>query len=161
MKDEIISCSEYETELLGRHIGSRLKGGEVIVLKSDLGGGKTALARGIVIGVDSDDMVSSPTFTISQVYPSGRIAIHHYDLYRLSELGVMSEDLVEALARKDIVTVIEWPELSTGVLPDDRTMYVRIDRQKEGENYRKIAIHAPESLDYLIDRKKLSEALSC
>lgn len=161
MKEKIITRSEKETLVLGQHIGAHLKGGEVIVLESDLGGGKTALTRGIVAGVDSDDMVSSPTFTISQIYPSGRIAIHHYDLYRLSELGVMSEDLVEALARKDIVTVIEWPELSTGVLPDERTVYIKISRLKEDEEWRIIEITANKDLQYVFNKKMLKREIQC
>ena len=89
-------CSE-QTEEVGSKIGTCLLGGEVILLSSDIGGGKTALVRGIARGLGSTDHVSSPTFTISKIYKSPKLTLYHFDFYRLQEPGIINYELVEAL----------------------------------------------------------------
>jgi tRNA threonylcarbamoyladenosine biosynthesis protein TsaE len=155
MRYENISHSEEATLNLGRHIGERLAGGEIILLESDLGGGKTTLTKGIVDGIGSDEVVSSPTFTITQLYNRGRIEVHHYDLYRLGELGLMNDELQEVLTRKDVVVVIEWPDLAKDSLPEARVVHIALARLKSDESDRQIIINYPESLEYLIDERKL------
>jgi tRNA A37 threonylcarbamoyladenosine biosynthesis protein TsaE len=71
---QIDSASSEATEELGRKLGSKLRGGEVIELRSDLGGGKTTLVRGLAAGMGSTDAVASPSFTISRVYEGFRNA---------------------------------------------------------------------------------------
>lgn len=65
-------------------------------------------------------MVSSPTFTISQVYKAGKLELHHYDFYRLADVGVTSNELAEDIGEPHVVTVIEWGKLVENVLPIDR-----------------------------------------
>lgn len=105
---------------LGALVGSRLKGGECIELISDLGGGKTAFVRGLAKGAGSPDQVASPSFTIMRVYRAPNFEIHHYDLYRLEETGVVGEELGESLADPAVCTIIEWAGLSQHQLPADR-----------------------------------------
>lgn len=113
--------SVEETFDLGRRFGASLKGGEVIEFVGDLGAGKTSFMRGVAEGLGSDDSVSSPTFTLSNIY-SGRdgLSIHHFDFYRLSEPGLVQEQLKEAIEDPEVITCVEWAESVHGVLPEDR-----------------------------------------
>lgn len=128
-----ITNSVDETIDLGREFGSKLKGGEVIEFIGDLGAGKTSFMRGLAEGIESEDSVSSPTFTISNVY-SGRdsLSLHHYDFYRLPEPGLIAEDLAEAIQNPKAIICVEWAESVRGVLPDDRITIeiIPIDEEK-------------------------------
>lgn len=129
----VVTNSVDETFDLGRDFGSKLNGGEVIEFIGDLGAGKTSFMRGVAEGVGSDDSVSSPTFTLSNVY-SGRdgLSIYHFDFYRLNEPGLVQEQLKEALDDPKTVVCVEWAESVRGVLPEDRiTIHITaIDEEK-------------------------------
>ena len=116
----IESTSLENTLDLAARIGARLKGGEVIELISDLGGGKTVFVRGLAKGMGSKDQVASPTFTISREYKAGALQLHHFDFYRLDDPGVIKSELEELINDPRITVVIEWPEIIEGVLPKDR-----------------------------------------
>lgn len=107
--------------MFGQTIGQILNGGEVIELIGDVGAGKTTLVKGIATGLGVDEEVQSPSFTINRVY-GGRdgITLSHYDFYRLGEAGIMINDLSESINDSKTVTVIEWGEITSSVLPDDR-----------------------------------------
>lgn len=96
-----------------------LKGGEVIELRSDLGGGKTTFARGLVRGAGSKDNVASPTFTLNRQYNAKSFKISHFDFYRLDDPGILSDQLAESLDNGDVV-VVEWADIVKDVLPDER-----------------------------------------
>lgn len=128
-----VTNSVEETFKLGREFGSSLKGGEVIEFIGDLGAGKTSFMRGVAEGIGSDDSVSSPTFTLSNIYTSSRpsetipgsgsqepLQIHHFDFYRLNEPGLIQEQLEEALDDPKAIVCVEWAESVHGVLPKDR-----------------------------------------
>ncbi|MEX0934274.1 MAG: tRNA (adenosine(37)-N6)-threonylcarbamoyltransferase complex ATPase subunit type 1 TsaE [Candidatus Saccharimonadales bacterium] len=140
------SNSLADTVQLGGKIGQLLRGGEVIELISDLGGGKTALVKGIASGIDSKDQVMSPTFTISRIYRGKDLELHHFDFYRLEDPGIMADELSETINEKNISVVIEWAGVVKGVLPDDR---LSVEISATGENSRDIAI---KSLGTLHDR---------
>jgi len=113
--------SEGEMTNFGMKLGSFLVGGEVIELVGDVGAGKTTLTKGIANGLDVTKNVQSPSFTISQVYEArDNLTLSHYDFYRLSDAGIMSEDLGEKIGQSDNVTVIEWATIVSGILPKDR-----------------------------------------
>lgn len=106
---------------VGQTIGRSVVGGEVIELIGDVGAGKTTLTKGIAEGMGIGEPVQSPTFTISRIYlGSNGSSLAHYDFYRLSEAGIMSEEIVEMSNRPDMVTVVEWAGAIKSVLPDDR-----------------------------------------
>lgn len=113
----INSDSSVYTENLGQKIGNNLKGGEVIQLASDLGGGKTTLVRGLARGAKSKDVVASPTFTISKTYKSPHYNIYHFDFYRLNEPGLMKYELEELIQDEKDVVVVEWADNVKDVLP--------------------------------------------
>ncbi len=131
----IITNSVEETLKLGHDFGAKLKGGEVIEFIGDLGAGKTSFMRGLAEGLHSKDSVSSPTFTISNIYTTSRhpepikesaehseefITIHHFDFYRLPEPGLISEQLKEAIEDPSSIACVEWAESVHGILPKSR-----------------------------------------
>lgn len=148
MKREIISTSSVATEQLGKRIGAALKGGETIQLISDLGGGKTTLTKGIVAGIGCDDIVSSPTFTVSKEYTGTSLHLKHYDFYRLTNPGIMAHELQEDFSDSAHVTVIEWADIVSDLLPDD-ALTITIELT-EKEN-RVITVHAQQSHRYIVD----------
>lgn len=145
---EIICGGPVETENVAGQIGGRLKGGEVIKLVSDLGGGKTTFVRGLARGMGSSDHVSSPTFKISNVYTAPKLELHHFDFYRLSEPGVIAQELTEVIGQPDTVTVIEWAAVVQEILPDQR---LTITIKPTGENDRQLGFSCPEALYYLLE----------
>jgi tRNA threonylcarbamoyladenosine biosynthesis protein TsaE len=113
--------SETEMKAFGARLGSSLRGGEVIELVGDVGAGKTTLTKGIAVGLGITEDVQSPTFTISRVYDGrSNLRLSHYDFYRLHDAGIMADELRETVADPRGITIIEWAEIVTGVLPDDR-----------------------------------------
>lgn len=126
--------SEHTAELAAR-LAKLLHGGEVIELVSDLGGGKTTFVQGLAKALGFKGAVTSPTFTLSQIYrlPEG-LELHHYDLYRLGEAGVVGDELAEDVGAPQVITAIEWAGVAAGVLPDDRlriTIMVSGDSERE------------------------------
>jgi tRNA threonylcarbamoyladenosine biosynthesis protein TsaE len=142
----ITTSNEKETMSLGHTIGSLLKGGEVIELVSDVGGGKTTLTKGIVAGSGVDGNVSSPTFTVSKVYSNDTVEIHHYDFYRLGEIGLMSEELQEVIEDGKMIAIIEWAGSTHDQLPAARTVRIELKRVADGENVRKLLFMIPETM---------------
>src|SRR3954464_2609199 len=102
------STSSAETARLGALLGSRLVGGEVIELRSDLGGGKTTFVKGLAIGAGSSANAASPTFTLNRVYPAKKFSIYHYDFYRLANAGILADQLAETVNDSQAVVVVEW-----------------------------------------------------
>lgn len=147
-KKKINTLGVDETLDLGKKIGARLQGGEVIVLASDLGGGKTTLAKGLVEGMGSNDLVSSPTFTISNIYETPKVQIHHYDFYRLDHPGIMAEDLKEVLSSPNNVIIIEWAQTIKDILPVD---IVEISITVSGDYERLFSIYYTDKLFYLME----------
>lgn len=115
MKREFTSYSEEETLQLGASIGSRLQGGEILLLDGELGSGKTLLTKGIVtvLGPEPSTTVVSPSFTLVNMYSAARLDIIHVDLYRLDseEIGQLGlEDFMD----RDHVIIVEWAERASG-----------------------------------------------
>ena len=128
MKTSIVSNSPEMTEEIANNIGRELKGGEVIELVSELGGGKTTFTHGLVRAIKSQDKVASPTFTISKIYNGEKIDIHHFDFYRLNDPGLIVHELADVLQNKTNVVVIEWPGLVENELPNNRLLVIRTDK---------------------------------
>jgi tRNA threonylcarbamoyladenosine biosynthesis protein TsaE len=145
---QIKSTSSDYTEKIAGQVGKNLRGGEVIELVSDLGGGKTVFAKGIVAGAGSKDEVTSPTFTISKVYIAPKFAIHHFDFYRLFDPGVVKLELQEAMKDAGVVVVVEWGKIVEKALPKKRLI---VEIKPVDENSRSIKISAHEDLKYLLE----------
>lgn len=147
VQKEFTTKSVESTKELGKVFGKNLKGGEVLELLSDLGGGKTTFVSGVVDGFGSSDPVASPTFTISNVYTrTDKKEFHHFDFYRLEEAGIIKNELVEDLGEPDLVVAVEWGEVVHDVLPEDR---IKILIKAVSENERTILFSYPSSFSYL------------
>lgn len=145
------STSSEATEQLAERLGKALKGGEVIELVSDLGGGKTTFVRGLARGAHSQDKVASPTFTISKVYDTDKFEIHHFDFYRLHEAGIVADELAEVAGDPKAVVVVEWADVVQHVLPEKRLTIV-IKQTPEGS--RELNFNCHQDLSYLLEAVK-------
>lgn len=142
---QISSDSSRSTEDYAEKLGKQLRGGEIISLVSDLGGGKTTFARGLARGIGSKDHVSSPTFTISKLYKGADLNINHFDFYRLGDPGLVQNELLDFID-SDNVVVIEWPDIVENALPVNR---LTINIESFGDNERRISFSCPIELGYL------------
>jgi len=112
----------------------------VIELISDLGGGKTTFVQGLARGLGYHGAVTSPTFTLSNVYQLGRdLKVHHYDLYRLGEGGVLAHEIAEDIGDDGIITIIEWAGVAEAQLPSDR---LRVSFEGTGDTERSLTFSA-------------------
>ncbi|HVI60737.1 MAG TPA: tRNA (adenosine(37)-N6)-threonylcarbamoyltransferase complex ATPase subunit type 1 TsaE [Candidatus Saccharimonadales bacterium] len=129
-------------------LGRKLRGGEVIELVSDLGGGKTTFVRGLAAGLGSRDSVRSPSFTLSNLYRAKDLTLYHLDFYRLDEPGILRDELAEVLADPKAVVAVEWANIIEDVLPARRlTVTFRVT----GDDERELTFKYPDDLDYLIN----------
>ena len=121
--------------LFARNLARRLKGGEVIELVGDVGAGKTTFVKGLAEGLGIQEVISSPTFTISQIYRSKKGPdLYHYDFYRLSEPGLMKYELAGALSDPMAITVLEWADSVADILPAERivvTIVATSERERQ------------------------------
>ena len=121
------------TQALGAALSPRLKAGDVVALRGDLGAGKTELARGLIRALfGADTGVPSPTFTLVQTYEddSVRLSLWHFDLYRLEDPEEAFELGIED-AFADAISLIEWPERLGRHLPK-RRLEVSLSHAGEG-----------------------------
>jgi tRNA threonylcarbamoyladenosine biosynthesis protein TsaE len=111
---------EADTARLGAAIAGELKRHEAVCLSGPLGAGKSTLARGLIQALTGEATeVPSPTFTLVQTYQTPRLALAHFDLYRLTKPDEVAElGLDEAL--DEGAAVIEWPDKLGHHLPHDR-----------------------------------------
>src|SRR5437762_750619 len=116
---EWVTESDEETRALGEALGRRLGPGDVVCLQGPLGAGKTTLAQGIARGLEVEDVVNSPTFTLVQEY-AGRLPVYHLDVYRLSGPEEAVDLALDEMLTAGGVVMIEWPERIVSLLPPDR-----------------------------------------
>ena len=141
----IESYSAGETFQVGKEIGQLAKPGSVYTLIGDLGVGKTVFTQGVAKGLEITEPISSPTFTILQVYEEGRIPFYHFDVYRIGDVEEMEEIGYEDCFYGEGVCFIEWANLIEEILPKNYTR-VTIEKDLEkGFDYRKITIEEIES----------------
>ena len=132
--------SPEETHAPGKRLGAEAKPGDVYTLVGDLGVGKTVFTQGIAEGLGITEPVSSPTFTIVQVYEEGRMPFYHFDVYRIGDIEEMDEIGYEDYFYGDGLCMIEWANLIEEILPERRSE-VTIEKDLEmGFDYRRITI---------------------
>jgi len=131
------NCPE-ETFEIGKQMGAQAKAGQIYCLDGDLGVGKTIFTQGFAAGLGIDEPVSSPTFTIVQIYEEGRLPLYHFDVYRIGDVSEMDEIGYEDCFYGEGVCLIEWSQLIPEILPDD-VIRIRIEKDLErGFDYRRI-----------------------
>ncbi len=129
-----------ETFELGVRIGKEAKEGDVYTLIGDLGVGKTVFTQGLAKGLEIDEPISSPTFTIVQVYEEGRLPFYHFDVYRIGDVEEMDEIGYEDYIYGQGVSLIEWSNLIEEILPKKRREITIEKDLEKGFDYRKITI---------------------
>jgi tRNA threonylcarbamoyladenosine biosynthesis protein TsaE len=130
-----------DTFALGERIGAQLKAGDVLLLKGGLGAGKTLLTKGILNALDFDiDEVTSPSFTLVNLYRTLALNIYHIDLWRLDEKSdtASAVGLDEILAEENSVVIIEWSEKLRSFSHSGRIIEISISG--DGDDPRTIAI---------------------
>lgn len=136
--------SAKETFEYGKALGEKAVSGQVYCLTGDLGVGKTVFTQGFAAGLGIEEPVNSPTFTIVQEYPEGRIPFYHFDVYRIGDVYEMDEIGYEDYIYGEGVCLIEWAELIEEILPKKYTqIIIEKDLSKEFD-YRKITTNEME-----------------
>lgn len=136
--------SPEETFELGKKIGEAAKLGQVYTLNGDLGVGKTVFTQGVAAGLGITEPVSSPTFTIVQVYEEGRLPFYHFDVYRIGDIEEMEEIGYDDYFFGEGICLIEWAELIRDILPEKR-IEITIEKDlTQGFDYRRITVQEVE-----------------
>lgn len=134
------STSPEDTAALGRLLGAAGTKGQVYTLTGDLGVGKTVFTQGFARGLGITGPVNSPTFTILQIYESGRLPFYHFDVYRIADVEEMEEIGYEDCFYGEGICLIEWADLIEEILPED-AIQVTIEKELEkGFDYRRISV---------------------
>jgi tRNA threonylcarbamoyladenosine biosynthesis protein TsaE len=106
--------SAAETEALAAELARRLQPGDLVLIRGELGSGKTTFVRGAARALGVDGPVTSPTFTIGQVYAARETEIAHLDLYRLDTLAGEDPALLDDYLTPDRIGFVEWPGAGDG-----------------------------------------------
>lgn len=125
---------------LGRELGNSCRPGQVFTLTGDLGVGKTLLTQGFAAGLGVEEPVNSPTFTILQIYESGRLPFYHFDVYRIGDVEEMEEVGWEDYVYGQGVCMVEWAELVRKILPERRVRILMEKDMEKGFDYRLITL---------------------
>lgn len=113
--------SERETMDLAAKLAAEARPGAVFTLSGELGAGKTVFARGFARGLGIEAHITSPTFTILQVYEEGRLTLYHFDAYRISDVMEAYDIGFDECLSGDGVCLVEWPEMVKPLLPEQAT----------------------------------------
>ena len=120
-------ANEQQMIDFGKALAKTVKIPAVIELVGDVGTGKTTITKGLAQGLGIDEEITSPTFTLSKRYAfhhAGKDCfLVHYDFYRLNDPGIMSEDLLENIHDPNTLTVIEWGDSVSDLLPEDHLRF--------------------------------------
>ncbi|MBS1797998.1 MAG: tRNA (adenosine(37)-N6)-threonylcarbamoyltransferase complex ATPase subunit type 1 TsaE [Acidobacteria bacterium] len=137
----LTSAAPQDTFDLGERIGAALRGGEMLLLAGGLGAGKTLLTKGILYALDYDvDEVTSPSFTLVNLYRTENFDVYHIDLWRIDERADAAREigLEEILEDRKAVTIVEWPERLKNFAFPEKTYAVEI--AGDGDLPREISI---------------------
>jgi tRNA threonylcarbamoyladenosine biosynthesis protein TsaE len=127
-----------ETESLGAELAGRLESGDVVLVRGELGAGKTTLVRGAARALGVKDPVTSPTFSIGHRYRGRALTVAHLDLYRVGGLEHEDPDLLEDYLGEGRIAFVEWPQ---GSLPELALARVEVELAHAGGDEREISIH--------------------
>ena len=126
-----ITHSPEQTEETGEWLGKRLRGGEIVAYRGELGAGKTAFTRGLARGLGISARVTSPTYTIVNEYTGGRIPLFHFDMYRLGSSEELFDIGWEDYLARGGVCAVEWSENVEDAM--DGAIVVCIEKLSEDE----------------------------
>lgn len=132
-----ISHSVAETENIAERFAQTLTGGEAVLLVGEMGAGKTHFVKGLAKGLNIDDVITSPTFTLHNIY-YGRLTLNHFDFYRVedpAEAEMLGLD--EFFYDRRGVSAIEWSENIRELIP---AKHITVTIEKLNESERKITV---------------------
>ena len=134
-----------ETIKFGHNFSQELEAKSIILLKGQIGAGKTSLVKGIAEGLQIKENITSPTFALSHHYNSGKLPLIHMDLYRLDDTSSAQELFLEEeeeLEQNNGIMVIEWPEKITSIVDE----YLLIEIKYAEGSSRILEIYDPYNL---------------
>lgn len=139
---EIVTQSAEETVAFGRTLAELLTPPKLLLLRGDLGAGKTTLVKGIAAAFDaaSEEDVTSPTFTLIHEYRGPRAILYHIDLYRIDTPRELDTLALDDLRGENSILLVEWGEKFPHLLRDRD---VEISLEREGESGRRIRVSGP------------------
>lgn len=139
----VTTDSTEDTERLAAEFAQRLGPGDIVLLEGKIGTGKTTFVRGACRSLGVTAPVTSPTFTIGQVYPlppaavtQGLSGISHLDLYRLVDPEAEEPEFIEEYATADRITFIEWPGGAPDLPPHRRVLKIQLQMGGSSESRR-------------------------
>jgi tRNA threonylcarbamoyladenosine biosynthesis protein TsaE len=141
-----LTKSTEETKQFGIELSKKLQGGDMVLLSGNLGAGKTALVKGIAKGFGIPNTITSPTFTLMNLYPISQEVttaqkLIHIDTYRLKEEHELIEiGAADYLGKSDTICLIEWPDKIEGLLKNyDQKNFITIEiKQLDNSEEREI-----------------------
>lgn len=142
--------SVEETFNLGVKLGRTCNSGDIICLIGDLGTGKTHLTKGIAKGLNIDEHITSPTFTIVNEY-NGRLKLYHFDVYRVNDPDEIEAIGFDEYIFSDGVSIIEWANYIEDLIPKEDALYIYVNKCTElTPNKREINIdYTNKKYDYI------------
>lgn len=127
-----------ETHAVAAAIAGLAKVGDVILLAGDMGAGKTAFAQGFGRALGITEPITSPTFTVVHTYDTGRVTLHHADLYRLDRRSEVDDLGLDELTEGQGILLVEWGDVLAETFGDH--LAVLIERVDESDEARRITI---------------------
>jgi tRNA threonylcarbamoyladenosine biosynthesis protein TsaE len=156
---KITTASAEETACIGERLGRLVTKGNIICLTGDLGAGKTAFTKGIAKGMEVEDYVTSPTYTIINEY-QGRLPLYHFDVYRLNDVEEMYELGYEEYFFGDGVVVLEWADIVRDIIPAERLWITILNTR--GDDSREIIMEPTgEAYDNILKGMEHDEDPGC
>jgi tRNA threonylcarbamoyladenosine biosynthesis protein TsaE len=153
----LASHAPAETERIGRRLAAGLSPGLIVLLRGEIGAGKTVLTRGIARGLGVAGRVASPTYTFVAEYPEAVPPLFHMDLYRLLDAGESVAELgFDDYLERGGVVVVEWPAAAAARLPLDR-LEVRLEHAGELERSLSFRAFGDAAKAALLDLRGLPE----
>ena len=147
MKSVYTTHNHEETMALGEQLGQSLQVPSLILIKGEMGAGKTALVSGIAKGLGITEQITSPTFTIVNEYTGNKckdnkaINLYHFDLYRVYDIDELENIGFFEYFHNNAVLCIEWAELTdTTNFPDFPQINIEISKSSSNEDSREIII---------------------
>jgi len=140
MKRNIISSSEEETVAIAADLGKISLPGTIIALSGELGTGKTVITKGIAKGLGIKDEITSPTFSLFEIYDAA-IPLYHFDLYRIEDIRELENLNFDEYWYGSGVSVVEWAERSEGLL---QGQVISVHLERINDELRRIIIEYPD-----------------
>ena len=137
---EQLTASAQETEALGARLAARLHAGDVVLLRGDMGTGKTTFVRGALRALGVTRPVTSPTYVLAHSYAEASPPASHLDLHRLLDSGGEDPALLEPYVGPGIVSFVEWPEVAEAELAGRGRIAARVRLEHAGADRRRVTV---------------------